>query len=180
MSTAERNDPAVKLPPRIETGRDLLLEGLGRLLTIEETLAKLMLPKLILELQDGELKSVVQEHLDQTHDHVGNIKRAFLSLGEAPAGKPAYALDGLRTELGATAPQVAAGARDAVHCAAVMATEHYELNAYEAAIRLADALGARDVPRLLRLNLDQEVAALDKLGPQADRLTRLAVKQQTA
>ena len=45
-----------------------------------------------------------------------------------------------------------------------MGTEHYEINAYEAAIRLADALGAEEVAGLLRANLDQEVAALEKLG----------------
>jgi ferritin-like metal-binding protein YciE len=53
-----------------------------------------------------------------------------------------------------------------------MGTEHYEINAYEAAIRLAHALGAEDVERLLRANLDQEISALGKLGEQADRLAR--------
>ena len=51
-----------------------------------------------------------------------------------------------------------------------MATEHYEINAYEAAIRLADALGAEEVGALLRAVLDQEIAALGKLGKEADRL----------
>jgi ferritin-like metal-binding protein YciE len=58
-----------------------------------------------------------------------------------------------------------------------MGTEHYEINAYEAAIRLADALGAEDVGGLLRANLRQEVAALEKLARQSDRLSRLAVEK---
>jgi ferritin-like metal-binding protein YciE len=61
-----------------------------------------------------------------------------------------------------------------------MGTEHYEINAYEVAIRLADALGAEDVGGLLRANLEQEVGALEKLGAQADRLAQLAVEQPTA
>jgi ferritin-like metal-binding protein YciE len=60
-----------------------------------------------------------------------------------------------------------------------MGTEHYEINAYEAAIRLADALGEGEVARLLRANLEQEVQALEKLGAQADRLAELAVEERT-
>jgi ferritin-like metal-binding protein YciE len=60
-----------------------------------------------------------------------------------------------------------------------MGTEHYEINAYEAAIRLSDALGATEVSSLLRAVLDQEVEALQKLGEQAQRLAQLAVEQRT-
>jgi ferritin-like metal-binding protein YciE len=107
------------------------------------------------------------------------VKEAFLALGVAPAGKPAYGLDGLRTEHKTTVTQVVPGARAAVHCAAAMGTEHYEINAYEAAIRLAEALGAGDVERLLRANLEQEIDALQKLGEQADRVSKLAVEERT-
>ena len=179
MSSVPGKAPAVKLPPQVESGRGLLLELLGRLLTTEETLTKLLLPELLWELQDDELGRTVSDHLTETRGHAGRIKEAFLSLGAVPAGKPAYGLDGLRTEHAALAPQVVPGARTAVHCAAAMGTEHYEINAYEAAIRLADALGAEDVGGLLRANLDQEVAALEKLGKQADRLARLAVEQRS-
>lgn len=172
MSAVPGKAPALKFPPQVESARDLLLEELGKLLTIEETLVKLVLPELIQELKDTELEQLVRQHLAETRGHVGNVKEAFLALGEVPAGKPAYGLDGLRTEHRATAPQVVPGARGAVHVAAAMGTEHYEINAYEAAIRLADALGAEDVGGLLRANLDQEVAALGKLGKQADRLAK--------
>jgi len=169
----------MSLPPQIESGRELLLEELGKLLTVEETLAKLVLPELLLELRDDELKQVVEDHLAETRDHAGNVKRAFLALGEVPAGRPAYGLDGLRTEHDAAAPQVVPGARPSVHVAAAMGTEHYEINAYEAAIRLADSLGAAAVGGLLRANLDQEVEALQRLGEQADRLATLAVEERS-
>ncbi|HEU5362527.1 MAG TPA: DUF892 family protein [Gaiellaceae bacterium] len=170
----------MKLPPQVEGGRELLVEELGRLLTIEETLAKMVLPKLLLEVEDQDLKRVVQEHLQETRGHAGNVKEAFLALGVMPAGKPAYGLDGLRTEHEATAPKVARGVRGLVHCSAAMGTEHYEINAYEAAVRLADALGAGDVGGLLRANLEQEISALEKLGKEADRLAEAAVDERTA
>ena len=71
------------------------------------------------------------------------------------------------------------GARSAVHVAAAMGTEHYEINAYEAAIRLADALGAENVGGRLRANLEQEVKALQKLGGEADRIARAAVEERS-
>jgi len=179
VSSVPGRAPAVKLPPQVESGRDLLLEDLGKLLTVEETLTKVVLPELLLEVQDEELRRAVQRHLEETRGHVGNVKEAFLSLGVAPAGKPAYGLDGLRTEHKATAPQVVPGARTSVHVASAMGTEHYEINAYEAAIRLADALGAGDVGGLLRANLEQEVAALQKLGDLAHRIARETVEQRT-
>jgi ferritin-like metal-binding protein YciE len=180
VSAVPGKAPSVKLPPQVESGRDLLLEELGRLLSIEETLVRVMLPELLAGLKDEELRTAVDEHLEETRSHAGRIKEAFLALGAMPSGRPAYGLDGLRTEHAAFAPQVVPGARDAVHCAAAMGAEHYEINAYEEAIRLADALGAAEVARLLRASLDEEVTALQKLGEQADRLTRLAVDNRTA
>jgi ferritin-like metal-binding protein YciE len=60
-----------------------------------------------------------------------------------------------------------------------MGTEHYEINAYEAAIRLAGALGAEDVGGLLRANLEQEIHALQTLGREADRIAQDAAGQRT-
>jgi hypothetical protein len=111
---------------------------------------------------------------------VGTLKEAFLALGEMPAGRPAYGLDGLRTEHEARAPRVAQGVRGLVHSAAAKGPEHSEFSAYESAIRLADALGAGDVGGLLRANLEQEISALEKLGTQADRLAQAAVDERTA
>jgi ferritin-like metal-binding protein YciE len=170
VSSVPGKAPALKLPPEVETTSELLLEELGRLLTIETMLARVILPELLLELQDQELSQVVQEHLTQTRAHVENVKEAFLRLGEVPAGRPAYGLEGLRTEHKATSGKVGPHVRASVHVAAAMGAEHYEINAYEAAIRLADSLAATEIGRLLRANLEHELQALEKLGAQADRL----------
>ena len=179
VSSVPGRAPAVKLPPQVESGRDLLVDELGKLLTIETTLTKAVLPQLLREVQDEALKQAVQDHLAETRGHAGRVKEAFLALGVVPAGKPAYGLDGLRTEHDAMVPQVVPGARTAVHVAAAMGTEHYEINAYEAAIRLADALGAEEVGGLLRANLEQEIATLQKLGELADRIAKDTVEQRT-
>jgi len=177
MSSIPGKTPAVKIPPQVETAHDLLLEDLGKLLTVEETLSRRVLPLLVHEIKDDELRRLVQEHLEETYRHVERVREAFGALEAEPSGKPALGLDGLVTERESTIPDVASGLRPGVTCAAAMGTEHYEINAYEAAIRLADALGAEDVGGLLRANLQEEVAALEKLARQSDRLSRLAVEK---
>jgi ferritin-like metal-binding protein YciE len=185
MSSIPGKTPAVKFPPHVRHPRDLLLETLGKLLTVETTLLKLVLPQLAREIEDDELKAAVQDHLRETRGHVGNLQQAFLALGAVPEGRPAPGLDGLVAERESKVSDVMPGLRPCFDCAAAMGTEHYEINGYEAAIRLADALGseeqgAEEVARLLRATLEQEIAALEKLGANADRLATLAVTQPTA
>jgi len=160
----------VTQPPQIETPRDLLLAQLGKLLTVEETLLRRVLPQLVRQLADEQLQAVVKAHVEETRGHVGNVQQAFLALGAVPQGRPAPGLDGLVLEREATIGEIWPEGRGSFDCAAAMGTEHYEINAYELAIRLADALGAEEVGRLLRSNLEQEIAALEQLGSQADRL----------
>jgi ferritin-like metal-binding protein YciE len=180
MSTIPGKSPAVKMPPQIESARDLLLELMGKLLTVEETLARLVLPELVQEIQDDELKRLVQDHLTETRAHAGRIREAFEALGERPAGRPALGLDALRTETKTLTPDVVPGMRAGVLCTSAMGTERYEINAYESALRLAEALGEGGAVEPLRANLADERAAVEKLTQQAERLAHLAVEQRTA
>ena len=172
--------PSIDLPPAVESVSRLLFEQLGRLLTIETTLERSVLPKLALEVEDERLTQLVQEHLAETRGHAGRVKQAFLALGRMPAGRSAAGLEGLRTEYEATASTAVPSLRPFVACTSAMGTEHYEINEYEVAIRCAEALAGRapeagEVTRLLRANLEEELAALQKLGDEADRLASLAV-----
>jgi ferritin-like metal-binding protein YciE len=171
VSSITGKAPSVKPPPQVATTRSLLLEQMGRLLTTEATLAKLVMPELLRELEDVQLEEAVSSHLAQTRAHAGRLKEAFLALGELPFGRMALGLDGLKSERENVASEVAPGLRPFLACVAAMGMEHYEINAYEAAIRLAESeAGAEEVVRLLRANLEEEIAALQKLGGEADRL----------
>ena len=72
-------------PPRIESVRELLLKQLGKLLVIEETLSRSILPKLEQEAQDDQLKQAFGEHLEQTRQHVQQVQAAFAELGLEPS-----------------------------------------------------------------------------------------------
>jgi ferritin-like metal-binding protein YciE len=164
-------------PPRIENVRELLLKQLGKLLVVEERLARSVLPKLKQEAQDEQLKQAFDEHLQQTRQHVQQVQAAFAELGAEPAGQEAEGLEGLKQERESLVAELAPAFRDGFNASAAMGTEHYEIAAYEAAIRLADALGATEVGTLLRATLEQEVQALEKLGTHATRLAEQAVKE---
>jgi ferritin-like metal-binding protein YciE len=61
-----------------------------------------------------------------------------------------------------------------------MGTERYEINAYEAAIALATALGEGAVASLLEATLGEEQAALEALRGHARRLAEAGTEQPTA
>jgi ferritin-like metal-binding protein YciE len=163
--------------PRIESVRELLLKQLGKLLVVEDRLARSLLPKLKQEAQDEQLKQAFDEHLQQTRQHVQQVQAAFAELGAEPAGEEIEGLEGLKQEREAVLAELAPALRDGFNASAAMGAEHYEIAAYEAAIRLADALGASEVGALLRSTLEQEIQALEKLGKHATRLAEEGVKQ---
>jgi ferritin-like metal-binding protein YciE len=158
------------------TARELLVLDLKRLLTVEEMLAKVLLPKLLQEVQDGDLRSALQEHLEQTRGHVRNIREAFERLGERPAGDDAPGLEGLKQEHETGVKQVAPALRDGFDAGAAIGSEHYEIAIYSTALLLAQN-EAPDVADLLRANLDEEFAALRKLETAAERLATQASEQ---
>lgn len=168
---------APELPPQIESADALLRKQLGKLLTIEETLARTVLPKLRQETQDQQLQQTFAEHLEQTRGHADNVRTAFAELGGSASGGEDQVLDAAKQEREHEVQQLMPALRDGFNASAAMGTEHHEIAEYEAAIRLAEALGHEQVSKLLRSNLAQEVDALEKLGGHATRLARQGARE---
>lgn len=153
--------------------RELFLHEMGDLLYAEQTLVK-ALPKLASESTDQELRSGFESHLEETRQHVDNLKAAFEAIGEEPKAEKCPGIEGIKKEhdefMSKQEPSpelcnlflTGAGAR----------AEHYEIAAYEGLITLAEGLGESQVLPLLQENLEQEKAALRKLETAAKRLTR--------
>lgn len=169
--------PAPEPPPQVESAEALLCKQLGKLLTIEETLARTVLPKLQLEAQDQQLQQTFADHLEQTRGHADNVRTAFAELGASASGGEDKALDAAKQQRDHEVQQLVPALRDGFNASAAMGTEHHEIAEYEAAIRLAEALGHERVSKLLRANLSQEVDALEKLGSHATRLAQQGAKE---
>jgi ferritin-like metal-binding protein YciE len=157
-------------PPQITTAEALLVEQLSKLITIEETLARAVLPKLKQEAKDEQLQQAFTDHLEQTRGHADKVRAAFAEIGASVSGGEDKILDAAKREREEKVQQLAPALRDGFNSSAAMGTEHHEIAEYEAAIRLAEALGHERVSALLRENLREEVEALEQLGRHATRL----------
>lgn len=158
------------LPPRLTTPRDLLLDDLKRLLTVETTLAKVMLPKLLQEVQNTELKSVLEQHQAETKQHAGNVQQAFEHLGATPEGKDAPGLEGLKAEHESGISEVAPALRESFDAGAAIGSEHYEIAIYSSILPVVSKVSPGGVFETLRRNLEHEFTAMRKLEVIAERL----------
>ena len=68
----------------IATPRELFLHELGDILYVERKLSDEVLPKLIGEVQDDDLRKGLESHLEETRQHVTNVEQVFDTLGEEP------------------------------------------------------------------------------------------------
>jgi ferritin-like metal-binding protein YciE len=156
----------------ITTQRKLFLHELGDILYVERKLAQEVLPKLIAEVDDVELRRGLEKHQTQTRRHVDNIERAFKSLGESPKEERCIGFEGLKEEHDALTSESSHELVNAVDAGAAARTEHYEIAAYQGLLAMARALGEREVVPLLDSNLKQEREALRAVEKVSRRLAR--------
>src|SRR5215211_1005842 len=163
--------------PEISTPRDLFLHKLGDVLYVEEKLEQEVLPQLLQEARDDQLRKGLQKHLEQTRSHVENVESAFEKLGEEPTSEECIAFEGLKKEheqlVGETSPELV----DHVVLLSAAATEHYEISSYENLITMARALGERDAIDLFEKNLKDDKETARQLESLAKTLSKETVKE---
>ena len=156
----------------IGSTRDLFLHELGDILYVEEKLERDVLPKLMEEATDRDLRKSFEKHLRETRGHVENVEEVFSKLGEPPKSEPCIGFEGLKSEheqlLGEASPALV----EMIDTAAAARVEHYEIAAYETLITMARGLGAKNVIELLERNLKEEKEALREVESAAKRLSK--------
>ncbi|MGH3048337.1 MAG: ferritin-like domain-containing protein [Gaiellaceae bacterium] len=155
----------------IQTPRELFLHELGDILYVERKLSDEVLPKLIGEVQDDELRKGLESHLEETRQHVTNVEQVFDALGEEPQAEKCIGFEGLKKEHDQLLKEAAPDLVDLVDTGAAARTEHYEIAAYEGLIPMARALDEREAVGLLEENLKQEKEALREVESVAKRLS---------
>lgn len=159
---------------QITDRRKLFLHELGDILFVEQKLANEVLPKLIREVQDRELRQGLTRHHKQTQKHVTNVERVFKQLGEAPKAEECVGFVGLKNEHDKLLGEASRELVDSIDTGAAARTEHYEIAAYQGLIAMARGLGNSAVVPLLQENLSQEREALREL----EKVSRRLAKQQ--
>jgi len=141
---------------KINTLQDLYVEELRDIYNAENQLVK-ALPKVAQAASSDELRSAVEDHLEQTKEHVERLDQIFESLGESPKGKKCKAMEGLIEEASETMDEdIAENVLDAALIAAAQRVEHYEISVYGTLATFAKLLGREDDADLLGQTLDEE------------------------
>ena len=144
--------------------RALFLHELSELLTVEQTLARELLPELREQVRDKRFCEALDEHISQTHEHASNLEQVFEQIGERPQQVASHGLAGLRRQHDDVIGEIEnAPLRDLFNASSAAHTEHLEISAYHSAITLANILGEPEAVRLLERNLHDEEEALEKL-----------------
>jgi ferritin-like metal-binding protein YciE len=157
--------------------RDLLIDELRDLHDAENRLIK-ALPKMAKAASHDELKVGLEEHLEQTRDHVDRLDRCFKLLGQKARGKTCHAMKGLIEEGNEVLQEEAPDAiRDAKMIGAAQRIEHYEIAGYGTARAFAETLGETKVANLLQETLDEEGETNKKLTAIAETVNEEANSQ---
>ena len=142
---------------------DLLLHEVQDMYHAEKQLVK-ALPDVAEQATSPELKSAIEEHLQQTKVHVNRLERIFEMLGQEPKATKCKAMKGILDEGEDTITEK--GSPETLDAAIIMSAqkvEHYEIAAYGGLATWADMLGRQDVKQLIGQTLDEEKAADQKL-----------------
>ncbi len=142
---------------------EVLVDELRDMYSAENQLVK-ALPKLAKGANSKELKSLFTAHLEETKGQVVRLKQVFELLGKKPTGEHCNGMEGVIEEGADALEKDEEGASfDSGLIGAALRTEHYEIAGYTATIAMAKVLGLSEVAGLLNENLDEELAAAEKI-----------------
>jgi ferritin-like metal-binding protein YciE len=153
----------------IATMDDLFVHTLRDIYYAEKQIVR-ALPKMIEKASNGELKTRLQDHLDQTRNHVTRLERVFEMHGSEPETVDCPAIDGILKEANEVTGDVAdKSVLDAAIIAAAQAVEHYEITRYGTLVAWAEELGRSDCAGVLSRTLEEEKEADRSLTDLAER-----------
>lgn len=150
---------------KIESLRDLFEVELCYAYDCEQKLVKKGLPTMIESATSPELRSGLEQHLQETKNHVGRLERVFSIAGieadtesndvfDKMSSAVKDAIDETKTE----------NLRDAALIMCGNMVEHYEIALYGTLVAFARQLGFQDAAQILQQTLDEEKAADAKLS----------------
>jgi len=143
--------------------KDVLLDELRDMYSAENQLIK-ALPKLASGALDPKLGQLFATHLEETKGQVNRLKDVFSQLDEKPTGEHCNGMEGVIEEGSDALEKDEEGASfDSGLIGAALRTEHYEIAGYQATIAMARTLGLSKIVSLLTENLNEELAAAEKI-----------------
>lgn len=147
----------------VVTIEDLFFDELKDLYSAEKQITK-ALPKMAKAASSTELRTALENHLEETKGHVDRLEQIFQTLGKKGTGKTCEGMKGVLEEGSEVVGDVPKGpVRDAGIIAAAQRVEHYEMAGYGSVRSFAKLLGQSEIMSLLEETLSEEKAADEKL-----------------
>jgi len=139
---------------------ELFIDELKDIYWAEQNLVK-ALPKMAKAATSDELRSAIEEHLEETENHVSRLENVFDSIDEKAEAKKCEAMAGLIKEGDEIVAETEEGTftRDAGIISAAQKIEHYEIASYGTLRTLANVLGYSEAVDLLEATLKEEKKA---------------------
>ena len=164
----------------LTTPRELFLHELSDTLSAEQIFHK-VLGEMAQETKLPDARTAFESHQKETAQHIENVKTVFKNMGEQPEKLLCHAADGLKKEHDSLKEEKPKG--DVLELGLLGGagkTEHYEIASYKMLVQMAKDLGEADSVKLLQQNLDQEIAAANKVEKLARTVSKGASQMATA
>jgi ferritin-like metal-binding protein YciE len=155
---------------KLDTLQKLYVEELRDVYNAENQLLK-ALPKMAKGAASDELRQALEDHLEETREHVERLDEIFEALGEKATGKTCKAMKGLVEEGSEILEEEGEeSVLDAGIIAAAQKVEHYEIATYGTLRAWANLLGEDEAGDLLQQTLDEEGEADKRLNELAEEI----------
>lgn len=147
--------------------RDLVVQQLGELVYVERRLADEVVGTLAAAVRDDELRSALEQHREETRQHVERLETAFRRLEVATTSNRNEQFESAVAQHDALAGSIVdSRLADLFHAQAALQVEHWEMAAYRSLLPLV----SQELAELLRPTLDEEGRAAKTLVAAIDRL----------
>lgn len=148
----------------VQSIEDLFVEELRDLYHAEKQLTR-ALPRMAKAASSDDLRTMFNQHLEETRGQIERLEEAFEMLDVAKRGKRCEAMEGLVEEGREMMEEVEEKAvLDVGLITAAQKIEHYEIAGYGSAVALARAMGKEDIAKLLEQTLEEEKRTDQKLN----------------
>jgi ferritin-like metal-binding protein YciE len=167
---------------KIKSLRELFEIELGYAYDCEKKLVEKGLPGMIESASSSELRSALEQHLQETHNHVTRLERVFSAIGVEPKTQSNAVIGDLASAAKDSASHIEESPlRDAALVVNGNFVEHYEIALYGSLAAIAKGLGLPEAAQLLNETLTEEKAADAKLSQIGETLLVSSnVKRQAA
>ena len=158
--------------------RELFLDELGDLYDAEHRFLGFQ-HEMVQNATDEKLKSVLNEDIGQTEQHIKSLEKVFGRLGQQAQRKTCPVAEGLVRETQNNIVDAENGAiRDGVINAGLAKIEHYEVAGYCTLISGARVIGQDEVADMLEQNLKQEEEAAREAETNSHELFRKVLEAE--